>query len=286
MANAVKSIWKRKRWLVLAGAGGVFLALSIGVYHFWQARVEASINLSRKLVGRWAAGSDTDSFMGVPSMSLTGGVICVKGRAGQALLFAFTTGRVSVPDKPAFAVRAGQDFSVMAWINPREATTSFGVMSIVEKRKVGGILTARGYSLHLEYGRLACQLTPRPGFQLTWADVIAPKRWPTVWQSRNALAPANRFVSPGPSLFDGRFHHVALTLQRHSTTGGKLYVDGKVVLTFDPTKLRGSFVNSEPLLIGTHPDSTLDCGFRGLIEDVRLYSRALSQAEVETAASQ
>ena len=282
----MKPMSKLSRRLVFGGAGAAVLALSIGVYHLWQARVEASINLSRKLVGRWAAGSDTEKFTGVPPMSLTGGVTRVQGRAGQALLFDDARGRVSVPDNPALAVRAGQDFSVMAWIKPREAATSFGAMSIVEKRKVGGILTARGYSLHLEYGRLACQLTPRPGFQLTWADVAAPKRWPTVWKSRNALAPANRFVSPGPNLHDGRFHHVALTLQRHSTTGGKLYVDGKVVLTFDPTKLRGSFVNSEPLLIGTHPDPTLDCAFRGLIEDVRLYSRALSQAEVETAASQ
>ncbi len=174
----------------------------------------------------------------------------------------------------------------MAWIKPERADTTFGVMSIVEKRKVGGILTARGYSLHLEYGHLACQLSPRPGFQVTWADVVTPRRWPAIWKNRYALAPANRFVSAAPNLCDGRFHHVALTLERHSTTGGKLYVEGKVVLTFDPTKLRGSFVNSEPLLIGTHPDPTLNCAFKGLIEDVRLYARALSPAEVETAASQ
>ena len=63
-------------------------------------------------------------------------------------------------------------------------------------------------------------------------------------------------------------------------------MDGSVVLTFDPTKLRGTMVNSEPLLIGTHPDTTLQCAFKGKIEDVRFYSRCLSQKEIELAASQ
>ncbi len=274
-----------KKWM-LAGAGVLFLVLGVGSWHLWQARIAARVDLNRKLVGRWAADGVTDDAARAMTMSLTGAVTRVQGRAGQALLFAGTTGRVSVSDCPRLAFGAGQDFSVMAWIKPERADTTFGVMSIVEKRKVGGILTARGYSLHLEYGRLACQLAPRPGFQVTWADVVRPLRWPMIWKNRNALAPVNRFVSAAPDLCDGRFHHVTLTLARHSTTGGKLYVDGKVVLTFDPTKLRGSFLNAEPLLIGTHPDPTLNCAFKGLIEDVRLHSRALSPAEVETAASQ
>jgi hypothetical protein len=94
------------------------------------------------------------------------------------------------------------------------------------------------------------------------------------------------FVAPGPDLRDGQFHHVALTLDRHSTKGGKLYVDGRPVLTFDATTSNGNLANTEPLLIGTHPDTTLHAGFKGLIEDVRLYSRALSPDEIEAAAKQ
>ncbi len=260
------------------------LAAGAGLYQLWQARLDARIDLDRRLIGRWAAESGTGGFAGAPAMSLTGGVTRVETKSGPALLFGQSAGRVSVPDSPQLAVRAGQDFSVMAWIQPVKRESTFGVMSVVEKRKVGGIMTARGFSLHLEYGHLACQLAPRIGLQLTWADVIAPRRWPTVWSSRNALSPVNRFISPGPDLCDGQFHHVALTVQRYSRTGGKLYVDGAVALVFDPRRLRGSLFNSEPLLIGTHPDPTLDCAFQGLIRDVRLYSRVLSPAEVETAA--
>ncbi len=86
----------------------------------------------------------------MPQRSLTGAVTRVQGRAGEALLFAGSTGRVGVPDSPRLAFPAGQDFSVMAWIKPERAETSFGAMWVVEKRKVGGILTAKGYSLHLD----------------------------------------------------------------------------------------------------------------------------------------
>jgi hypothetical protein len=166
------------------------------------------------------------------------------------------------------------------------ADNSFGVMSIVEKRKVGGITTARGFSLHLEYGHLSCQLAPEAGLHLTGSDLVSPKRWAPLWKARHALAPVNRFVSSRPDLRDGQFHHVALTVDRHSITGGKLFVDGKVIMTFDPTKLRGSMANAEPLLIGTHPDPTLQCGFKGRLEDVKLYSRSLSAKEIEIAASE
>ena len=82
-------------------------------------------------------------------------------------------------------------------------------------------------------------------------------------------------------LRDGRPHHVAMTVARWSKTGGNLYVDGKVVLTFDPTKRAGSLASNAPLLVGNHPDQSLHCSFKGLIEDVRIYARALTGPEVE-----
>jgi hypothetical protein len=270
----------------LALAVVTLLAAVIGFYCCWQARIEGQVDLSRKMIGRWAAEGRADNLVAGAPAVVSSEVTRVQGRVGRALLFNGGTGKVIVPGGPELAFRAGQDFSVMAWIQPMRAETSFGVMSIVEKRKVGGILTARGYSLHLEDGRLSCQLAPGTGLQITRADLFAPKRWIALWKNRKALAPASRFVSSAPDLGDGRCHHVALTLDWHSRTGGKLYVDGKVVQTFDPTELRGSLANSEPLLIGTHPDPTLHCGFKGLIEDVRLDSRTVSQAEIEAAAKQ
>ena len=277
-------IRKTGRVLIAATAA---LAVGIGVNAWWTARIEARVDLSRKLVGRWAAEGSSDPLTAGGPMSLAGTVSRVWTRSAIGLLFQGTTGKVTVPDSPELAVRGAQNFSVMAWIQPVPVdNNSFGVMSIVEKRKVGGITTALGFSLHLEYGHLACQLSPAPGLSFSRADLFAPARWMAIWKARNALAPANRFISTGPNLTDGKFHHVALTLNRSSATGGTLWVDSEAVLRFDPTKLRGTMVNSEPLLIGTHPDTTLQCGFQGGIEDIRFYSRCLSQKEIELAASQ
>ncbi len=262
------------------------LCLAIGVGYWWQWRIENRVDLSRKLIGRWAAEGQADNLAAGAPMVLTGGVERVQGRRGTALEFDGQTGKVSVPDGPELAIRAGQDFSVMAWIQPERAETSFGVMSIVEKRKVGGILTARGFAFHLTDGRLACQIAPPVGFHIAKLDLLAPKTWLPAWRGRNALVNVDPFVfvAPGPDLRDGRFHHVALTMQRRSKTGGKLYVDGRVVRTFDASTSNGNLSNAEPLLIGTHPDTTLHAGFKGLIEDVRVYSRALSAAEIKAAA--
>jgi len=212
---------------------------------------------------------------------LTGGVSAVTMKSGAGWSFDGNTGRVISPDVPELRFGAGQDFSVAAWIKPEPSRTDFGVMSIVEKRRVGGITTALGFSFHLEDGHIACQLSPYARMKWQLSDFTTPGHLIAAWQRRRALGPVSRFISPGPDLRDGQCHHVALTLERESKTGGTLYVDGKVVLSFDPTQQSGSLINREPVLIGNHPDKTLHCGFKGVIGDVRIYSRALSAEEVE-----
>jgi hypothetical protein len=241
------------------------------------------VNLDSGVIARWPAeGSATRMVAGHPA-TLTGGVTVVFGETSRAFSFDGASGRVVVPDSPELNFRAGKDFSIAAWIKPLPANTSFGVMSIVDKRKVSGITAALGYSFHLDDGRLACQLAPAARWPLRFCDFTSWSSISAVWQRRKQLVPMkfSSFVSPGPDLRDGEFHHVAMTIERRSRTGGKLYVDGEVVLTFDPTGQTGNLANTEPLLIGAHPDPALRCAFKGVIDDVRLYSRALAASEVE-----
>ncbi|HYL77082.1 MAG TPA: LamG-like jellyroll fold domain-containing protein [Bryobacteraceae bacterium] len=83
---------------------------------------------------------------------------------------------------------------------------------------------------------------------------------------------------------DAKWHHVAATLSRSSTTGGTLYVDGLPVLVFDATPNPASWSNSEPLTIGGDQGSFLYNGlgfrFNGAIDEVEIFSRALSATEV------
>jgi hypothetical protein len=122
------------------------------------------IDLTSNLAGRWPLGTNTTGVMAPLPATLTGGVSLVSTKIGPAYRFDGHSGRVIVGDAPEFQFRTGQDFSILAWIQPEMSETSFGVMSIVEKRKIGGITTALGYCMHLEYGKIACQITPAPGF--------------------------------------------------------------------------------------------------------------------------
>jgi hypothetical protein len=217
----------------------------------------------------------------------------VKDGKNKAFKFAGFGDRVFVPNEPAFNFDASQDFSVEAWIKAypassksaqrvttwlnsrpmvsrfvpkrlaawmaaRAADNDFGVMPIVDKHQTRSTIEAVGFQMYLDHGRLACQLA-------------APPMRPLGFQN---------FVSPGPNLHDGRWHHVALTVERDSATGGMLHVDGQLVFTFDPTKQTGDLSNTEPLRIGNHANPSLRCFFKGTIAGVTLDHRSISAGEI------
>jgi hypothetical protein len=62
-----------------------------------------------------------------------------------------------------------------------------------------------------------------------------------------------------------------------------MYVDGQPVMTFDPTPAQGDLTTTQPLLFGLHPAyPRIDCNYRGGIDEVSIYRRALTAAEVQT----
>jgi hypothetical protein len=234
------------------------------------------------LVARWS--SATNSI--VPNLLMAapkGGVRIVSNARGSGWYFDGKNAALLVADSSALHFGKGQNFTITAWIRPQTNNNSFGVSSIVEKRQVSGIAAALGFSLHLEYGCLACQLAPSPPVKWRMSDFTTPGRFKAAWARRSSPGSVYRFVSNGPVLTDGKFHHVALSVDRRSPTGGKLFVDGIVVKTFDPTQLPGNLSNKQPMIIGNHPDSTLTCGFSGAINEVSIYRRALGEKEIEQA---
>ena len=113
-----------------------------------------------------------------------------------------------------------------------------------------------GYDLFLEGGVLSFQM----------ADVLAVNSF-------------NNF-SAGPDLRDGNFHHVAVTVQRNSTSGGRFYIDGQLAGTFDPTVCPGDLSNAGSLLIGDHPTPGFQASYHGIIDELSLYRRALTSNEI------
>ena len=83
----------------------------------------------------------------------------------------------------------------------------------------------------------------------------------------------------GPTISDGAWHHVAA---RKTATELSLFLDGRAVGTRAHTL--GSLSNTAPLQMGGFGNSGI-LEFDGQLDEVRLYSRALSTAEITALAS-
>lgn len=151
---------------------------------------------------------------------------------------------------------------VGAWIEAQATDNDYGVTPVVDKHHTPDPLESVGFQLYLDSGRLACQLSAAPMRQLGFEN----------------------FVSPGPNLQDRHWHHVAMSVTRSAADGGRLYVDDRLVLVFNPTRQNADLSNSEPVRIGNHANPKLRCRFKGQIERVAVYRRALSAQEVATEA--
>jgi len=82
------------------------------------------------------------------------------------------------------------------------------------------------------------------------------------------------------SVDDSNWHHIAFVLDRDSSTGFKLYVDGKQIgSSQNPTAVTGSVSNNTSFGIGVIPALT-GSYFNGQIDDVRIYNYALTPAQV------
>ncbi len=151
------------------------------------------------------------------------------------------------------------DFSIDAWIKVPNAPDSVTV--ILDKRDPA---TGIGYSFWLSYKRLGLQLADSGGYT-NYASVAIP------------------------SLTDGQWHHVAVTVDRRlgsSTTAGKIlwYHNGATVLpdgTDNPINRPGSLENQSPLRIGTRTyASPLTGWFVGDMDELEIFNRKLTGQEI------
>ena len=145
------------------------------------------------------------------------------------------------------------DLTIDAWV--RSSVTT-GIQPIVSKTFPDFEL---GYMMYLKQGRLAVRFADG-------GPLMGTEYW----------------ANTGPLVADGAWHHVAATLQHAgSTPSTRLYVDGTPVFSAAP--FVGNITNAEPLTIGARNNVFLsgpDKFFTGEIDEVELFQRALSQAEV------
>lgn len=172
----------------------------------------------------------------------------VTGNCGLGLDFDGVDDHVQVPDHAAYDF--GSDpFSVTAWVNLRPATFNFAV-GIMED---GGV-TAAG----TEWG-LTPDIGPVTGssFSVTYSVGLAG-------------------ATTSGDLTTGVWHHLAGV---RDGTELRLYIDGVLA---DSTTYPGGAINDTglDLQIGWSPGSSVEVWFDGQIDDVQLYSGALTASDV------
>ena len=169
----------------------------------------------------------------------------VKGMVGVAVKLNGTDQYVTVPDAASLDLGTS-DMSVDAWVRPDTAT---GTRAIIEKRDP---TTGQGFALYLKSNEI--------GF--AFGD-----------------AASSTLAGSGATVPTGVWSHVAVTVDRSESDGAKIYVDGALVHTFDPTSFQGDIGTSTDLQIGLGgPTGEY---FSGTIDEVELFNRALSATEVQ-----
>ena len=148
------------------------------------------------------------------------------------------------------------DFTLSCWINTNISPSP--AVALIDKRTSsgGGFVLYYNDNNNTAYGKVGIQLGNGSAY--------------TNFNSQNTEL-----------LQSSKWYHLLVSVDRDSQTGMKLYVNGQLTDTFNPTAYLGSIDNLGDLLIGINSISpTSYPHFKGTMDDIRIYNRALSGTEV------
>lgn len=175
------------------------------------------------------------------------------GKIGQAFKF---DGVNDFIDSTNFADNLGS-FSVVFWLKSSQQTSSFTSVPIISKISLGSEATGNGWGLYFkglvgtQVGNLEAILQSNDG-----------SAWKVVYNS------AIRYN-------DNKWHYIVMQVNNNTIN---LYVDGAVIATTpNNSGTLGSYTNTSNVRVAKDYDSQY---FQGMIDDVRIYSRAISASEI------
>ena len=177
------------------------------------------------------------------------GATTAAGRFGRAGSFPGNAGCVTVPDRAA--LRPDDALSISLWLNANAVGTV--PLGVIAKRT--SFLVESAYALYVEE-------TGRLGIDVDTED--------------------NRFFS-APVVANGRWTHVAIVYEGARSTV-TAYVNGAPAAA---SAVPGTSIDpfTSPLWIGCLPLNTPAQGFSGLLDEVAVWHRVLSPAEVASLAT-
>lgn len=173
------------------------------------------------------------------------------GIPNGAAAFHGSTSRITVADSPDFKLGTNS-FALACWVNLMSLPGASGAALISKFYETSG-WDARW--------RFYVDASGRVG--LHWSNATV--------NDREAYCVT--------ALSTGAWHHVAAVMRRGATNVCEIYVDGASVPVAGRTSpISGVFDNSMPIMLGQ--DTVYNMPLDGVLDDVRLYSRALTQTEI------
>ena len=221
------------------------------------------------LVSWWPAEGNANDIAGGNPGAPSGGVTFVSGQVGQAFDFD-GTGAVTIGDSPSLNPSA---ITVEGWIKPQFAGRPRVACDVdVILTKLPGTGDATGYALAVRQD---------PG--CTFADEMGPTPQGTISFAVVGVVGGYHVVHSSAQVpNDGAYHHVAGTYDGSSM---RVYLDG--VLVGDKANSGAVVASGVPALIGNSTPNGEGTPRYSVasIDEVTLYNRALTQAEIQAVAS-
>jgi hypothetical protein len=204
------------------------------------------IYLQRWLMAKYEfiSGNADDTSGNNNNGAISGSPSTVTGIHNQALSFSGSN-YITVADSSTINVGTG-DFSISCWIKTSSSNTT---QTFIDKRDG----SYKGYCLCLYNQKPLIQFGDTSGY-------------------------SSFIASNSPVLNDGKWHLVICTIDRDDSNGLKIYVDGSLANTFDPTGRPGDTTNTASLYIARRQDNY--CNFPGALDEINLYGRALGADEI------
>lgn len=162
------------------------------------------------------------------------------------------SGRTQFKFDTSVKVEFNRPFSIAGWIKP-SGKANGAILSKMDDKA-----SYRGFDLWMESGKIGTHIV-------------------NSWQA-NALK-----VVTKETLKPNKWQHVVLTYDgKHKASGVKIFIDGKLATNqVQADTLKGTIETSQPLRIGSRSTGS---NWKGEVDDLRIYSRALRDDELAAAA--
>ena len=211
--------------------------------------------------GGWAGDGDARDFSGnANDGTLQNGATFATGKVGQAFDLTHGLDRVEIPHSPSLDFTTSDEYSVDFWMKTQPHSNAHPALVEKWSEFTNG---SYPYVVRLNTG----QYGP-PGTIFVAA-----------FDGTNT-----RSVDSVRRVDDNAWHHVAAVF-RHSQKKLEVYIDGSLDNSSVYTTL-GSISNGDPLSLGIRPSPSAsreaDFNYDGLLDEVVVYGRALSAADIQS----